>query len=166
MATGFSNMSGILKNVSMASVSPKRLTLVMLIALILLGGMGWIMISEKEEYLVQRNFRLLKLWSQDIASKIESSQKVFEFAAKGIMTSFHPDNKNFTLLEDRGERSRFLRTYDSSSVPSEHPDHSDLLKTLSPWSCSPNQEKTPPSDSHSNQWEIIKRQLIQPTFRT
>ena len=45
MATGFSNMSGILKKVSMASISPKRMTLVMLIALTVLGGMGWIMIS-------------------------------------------------------------------------------------------------------------------------
>ncbi len=155
-------MSGILKKVNMASITPKRMTLFMLIALMLLGGMGWIMISEKEEYLVQRNFRLLKQWSQDIASKIESSQKVFEFAAKGILGALHSDS-NFDQFEDRGGRKRFLRTYEDTqnATGNTHEEHLKLLNKISPWPCPSKNGAAPASKStQSERIQDLKRHLI------
>ncbi len=116
-------------------------TLVMIVALCILGGVGFFAISQKEEYLVQRNFRLLKLWSQDISSKIESYQQVFRFSAKGIFEELH--NKiEFTDRSDSSNRKRILTTYKStSSLPVEGSDssqkekHDRILKEVSPWSC-------------------------------
>ena len=89
MKNPFASTSAFLKNFSTTSIG----TLFMVLILSALGGFGWMMISEKEDYLVQRNFRLLKLWSQDISSKIASYQQVFQFSAKGILKSFHPDTE-------------------------------------------------------------------------
>lgn len=141
--------------------------------------MGWIMITEKEEYLVQRNFRLLKMWSQDIAFKIESYQKVFKFSGKGILEGLHSDTK-YTQLKNGG-RSRFLRTDLSSNEPQaetesmershvvfqpffspnkNHPKndhaHSELLKKISPWPCPPKQRATSTFKLDEKQAKIIQ----------
>ena len=58
----------------------KRIVLFVLIVMLLLGGFYWLSVNEKEQYLVQRNFRLLNMWSQAIAKKVESYKKVSELA--------------------------------------------------------------------------------------
>ncbi len=134
----------------------------MVITLSALGGFGWIMISEKEDYLVQRNFRLLKLWSQDISSKVESYQQVFQFSAKGILKSFHPDTE-FSVQRGKEKNNFYLRKYvPPTSARHEHPDHRELLKTLSPWSCSHGLGETStsmPADSETVRKQNIAQQL-------
>ncbi len=120
------------------------------------------MISEKEDYLVQRNFRLLKLWSQDISSKIESYQQVFQFSAKGILKSFHSDTE-FSVQSDKERNKFYLRKYvPPSSTPPKHPDHGKLLEALSPWSCSQGQGETSistPTDAEAIHIQNIAQQL-------
>lgn len=154
-----SNMAAILKKVGMTSISPKRMTFFMILALTLLGGIGWIMIVEKEEYLVQRNFRLLKLWSQDIGSKIESYQQVFKFSAKGLLEDLHSYSV-ITELTDREERSRFLRTHTPTGKLKDHSsetkEHSDFLEKLSPWLCSQKQGATSTLKLDDKQTRLIQ----------
>ena len=120
------------------------------------------MISEKEDYLVQRNFRLLKLWSQDISSKVASYQQVFQFSAKGILKSFHPDTE-FSVPSGKEKNNFYLRKYvPPTSTPRKHPDHSKLLKTLSPWSCSQGQGETStstPTDTEAIHIQNLAQQL-------
>ena len=102
----------------------------MIVALCVLGGIGWLMISEKEEYLVQRNFRLLKLWSQDLSSKIEGYQQVFRFSAKGILEEFHDKVEFGELKKDQVNRRRFLRTYQVHEKDSQTKETIDLEQNI------------------------------------
>ncbi len=141
MKNPFASTSTFLKNFSTASIG----TLLVVLILSALGGFGWMMISEKEDYLVQRNFRLLKLWSQDISSKIASYQQVFQFSAKGILKSFHPDTK-FSVPSGQDNNNYYLRKFvPPATARHEHPNHKKILETLSPWSCSQDQSETAPS---------------------
>ena len=104
MTTPLSNVSALFKKINIRAVSPKRATLVIIVILGLLGAGAWVMITDKEQYLAQRNFRLLNLWSQETRAKIASYENVFETAAAGIaavgsvMTAANPEEAVRALL--------------------------------------------------------------------
>lgn len=91
-------------NQFLTSVTPKRATLLVIVALGLLSGMAWVHITEKEQYLIQRNFRLLNLWGQNISQKIQSYQKVFEVGASEIQENLNPESKSelSTVIKNEG----------------------------------------------------------------
>ncbi|MDR4485343.1 MAG: hypothetical protein R3B95_19450 [Nitrospirales bacterium] len=97
MTTPLSNISTFY-NQFLTSVMPKRATLLVIVVLGLLGGMGWVHVTEKEQYLIQRNFRLLNLWGQDLSQKIQSYQKVFEVGASGIQENLNPKSESKSKL--------------------------------------------------------------------
>ncbi len=152
MTTPYSNVSAILKKISIQGVSPKQASLVIIVILGLLGGMAWVMISEKEQYLVQRNFRLLNLWSQETQAKIDSYRKVFEIAAKGLTL-----NGNLTLHSHKQDKSLGQRSV--SLLTSHDKDHEEKqpLEMGVPLLCFP--KAVQPSQSlHLS----LKRQLCEP----
>ncbi len=106
MAANISHFSTLFKQFSASLLSPKRATLVVLVLLGILGAWGWIHVTEKEQYLVQRNFRLLHLWSEDIRQKIESYQQVFKFAADGFKKIQNRNGASSPDLERRDSYNR------------------------------------------------------------
>ncbi|MEO8325502.1 MAG: hypothetical protein ABI618_06615, partial [Nitrospirota bacterium] len=97
-------------NQFLTSVTPKRATLLVIVALGLLSGMAWVHVTEKEQYLIQRNFRLLNLWGQDISQKIQSYQKVFEVGASGIQENLNPKSKSeLSAIPQNDDRNLLIR---------------------------------------------------------
>ncbi|MEO8324931.1 MAG: hypothetical protein ABI618_03725 [Nitrospirota bacterium] len=152
MTTPYSNVSALLKKINIQGVSPKQASLLIIVILGLLGGMAWVMISDKEQYLVQRNFRLLNLWSQETQAKIDSYRKVFEIAAKGLTL-----NGNLTLHSHKQDKSHGQRSV--SLLTSHDKDHEEKqpLETEVPLLCFPKAGQ-PPQSLHSS----LKRQLCEP----
>ena len=103
-----SNISTILKKVDLKAISPRQGSLLILVILTILGGMAWASITEKEQYLVQRNFRVLNLWSQETLAKINSFTKVFELAAAEI--SWNGNQHVHKVDKSYGSRNLSLST--------------------------------------------------------
>ncbi|MDR4495892.1 MAG: hypothetical protein R3B74_16040 [Nitrospirales bacterium] len=98
MTPNFSHFSTLLKQVGTSSLTPKRATMVVLMLLGAFGGWGWIYVTENEQYLVQRNFRLLHLWGEDIRQKVQSYEKVFELPVKEL-TETSEEKARYSLTE-------------------------------------------------------------------
>jgi hypothetical protein len=88
MEDKFKFLTSMILKVSEAKGYSKKIMLGVLLVVLILGTIYWFSVLDKEQYLTQRNFRLLNLWSHEISNKIESMSKVSELAFEEIK---HPD---------------------------------------------------------------------------
>ncbi len=102
--------------------TPTRTTLIVLIVLGLLAIMGWIQVKEQEQYLIQRNFRLLSLWSNDISQKIASYERVLETTLEEVIAHLGQGthHSHITYKPDEA-RGRWVRTSSTTTSGSEIP---------------------------------------------
>ena len=121
MSMSVPNVATILKKTNLQAISPKQGSLLIISILVLMGGIAWFTVSDKEEYLIQRNFRVLNLWSQETLDKIDSYKKGFKFASAGISKNgnvhFHgphaekdvsKENRNRTLITPHQQTDEHL----------------------------------------------------------
>ncbi len=76
-------LSAALKDSNIPTYS-KKIGLGVLVGLLLLGVIFWQITADKEEYLVQRNFRLLNLWSGEVTNKVKNYNKIFELSKRHL----------------------------------------------------------------------------------
>ena len=84
MEDKFKFLTSMILKVSEVKGYSKKIVLGVLLVVLILGTIYWFSVLDKEQYLTQRNFRLLNLWSHEISNKIESMSKVSELAFKEI----------------------------------------------------------------------------------
>ena len=103
--------------------SPKRTTFIVLTVLGLLAIMAWMQVKEQEQYLIQRNIRLLNLWGNDISKKIESYETVLETTLTGAMAHLghRAHHSHITFKPDEKDRERWIRTSSAEAPKSDIP---------------------------------------------
>ena len=62
----------------------KKIVLGVLSVVLIFGAIYWFSVLDKEQYLTQRNFRLLNMWSHEISNKIDSLNIVSKLAFKEL----------------------------------------------------------------------------------
>ena len=73
--------------------------------------------KEQEQYLIQRNFRLLSLWSNDISQKIASYERVLETTLEGVMAHLtHGKDHSKITWEPGPDRHRLIHRPSSEFV--------------------------------------------------
>ncbi|GJL54406.1 MAG: hypothetical protein NPIRA02_15380 [Nitrospirales bacterium] len=102
MSTPLSTLSH-LYNQFLTSVTPRRATIIVIAMLGFLGAAGWLYISDKEQYLIQRNFRMLNLWSEEIVQKTHSYQKILDITMDGLLADLEQNIEKSQLQNDRDQ---------------------------------------------------------------
>ncbi len=111
-------ISAVLKSTHVPAHS-KKIYFGILVVLFLIGVIFWQITTNKEDYLIQRNFRLLSLWDSEITNKIENTKKIFNLSLEQYkdeinldfdkdsdsIRSFYGENKN------RSKEESFFRNY-------------------------------------------------------
>ncbi len=108
------------------SASPKRTTVLVVIVLGLLATMAWTQVKEKEQNLIQRNIRLLNLWSNDISKKIESYETVLQTTLRGTIAHLSDNEVHAkNTMGPEGDRTRWLRNKsETEELTTQPPDFS------------------------------------------
>lgn len=107
-------LSAVLKSSDIPNHS-KKVVLGALAVSILLGVIFWQLTSDKEEYLIQRNFRLLSLWNSEITNKIESYKKIFELSKRQSVREYGAKYK--VVAAEQHDSSKWV-VVDSSELDS------------------------------------------------
>ncbi|GJL63618.1 MAG: hypothetical protein NPIRA04_22720 [Nitrospirales bacterium] len=102
MSTPLATLSH-LYNQFLTSVTPRRATIIVIAVLGILGAAGWLYVSDKEQYLIQRNFRMLNLWSEEIIQKTHSYQKILNITMDGLLADLEQNIVKSQLQNNRDQ---------------------------------------------------------------
>lgn len=84
MGDKFEFLTSMILKVSEVNGRSNKIILGVLGVLLILGGIYWVSVLDKEQYLIKRNFRLLNLWSHEISNKMDSLHTVSALAFKEL----------------------------------------------------------------------------------